>query len=47
MKRLILEASAKAENELKAQFKNEFALAAIREEAEDFRVYVETLSQTI
>lgn len=44
MRKLIIAASAKAENELKTELKNEVAHTVIREEAEDFRVYVEALT---
>jgi hypothetical protein len=44
MRKFILAASAKAENELQTELKNELARAIIHEEAEDFRVYVEALT---
>jgi len=44
MRKFIITASAKAENELQTELKNELAHAVIHEEAEDFRVYVEALT---
>jgi hypothetical protein len=44
MRKFIIVASAKAENELQTELKNELAHAVIHEEAEDFRVYVEALT---
>ena len=44
MRKFIIAASAKAENELQTELKNELARAIIHEEAEDFRVYVEALT---
>jgi hypothetical protein len=44
IKKFIIAASAKAESELKTELKNELAREVIQEEAEDFRVYVETLT---
>jgi hypothetical protein len=44
MRKFIIAASAKAENELQTELKNELAHAVIHEEAEDFRVYVEALT---
>jgi hypothetical protein len=44
MKKLIIAASCKAESELETELKNELAHTVIREEAVDFRVYVEALT---
>jgi hypothetical protein len=44
MRKLIGDASAKAENELKTELKNELGHTVIHEEAEDFRVCVEALT---
>jgi hypothetical protein len=45
MRKFVIAASTKAENELKTELKNALTHAVIHEEAEDFRVYVEALTQ--
>lgn len=46
MREFLIAASTKAEVELQTEFTNEMAHAAIREEADDFRAYVEALTPT-
>lgn len=46
MRKFLIAASTKAEAELQTEFTNKVAHAAVCEEAEDFRVYVEALTPT-
>lgn len=46
MRKFLIAASTKSEAELQTEFTNKVAHAAVREEAEDFRVYVEALTPT-
>jgi hypothetical protein len=45
MKKFVIAVSTRAENELKTELKNRLTHAVVHEEAEDFRVYVEALTQ--